>query len=70
MNPDSFKRILHWLEDHQIFKNNGEYFQISPIIQLMVALRRYGCKGSSAAATMSVAQLFGVGEFILGYPSW
>lgn len=60
MNPDSFMRVLDWIQGHPVFKNNSRYPQVDPMVQLLVALRRLGSEASSAAGVLSVAQLFGI----------
>jgi len=62
MNPDTFMRILSLVEEPPIFHNRGRFPQISPMVQLMVALRRLGTETGSGSAVISVAQLFGIGE--------
>jgi len=47
---------------HPTFHNRGRFPQVSPMVQLMVALRRLGTEAGSGSAVMSVAQLFGIWE--------
>ncbi|KAF8433153.1 hypothetical protein BGX38DRAFT_1290467 [Terfezia claveryi] len=60
MNPDSFMRVLARIENYKVFINMSNYQQISPMIQLLIALRRLGSDGGTAV--MSVSQLFSKAE--------
>jgi hypothetical protein len=67
MFPDSFRRILAYIEDHPIFYTDSEIRpQESPQFQLQVALKRFGSEASSAASWSAISKQFGIGKGTVG----
>ena len=61
MSLEGFNYIASRIEDHIIFKSNGNHRQAEPSFQLAVALHRFGSETACANSCINTGQIFGIG---------